>query len=105
VGYVCTHVPVERSIKYIASCYQRDCLNVAAKQRTRKERERERERERRGELERESSANWTPEMRASFVMQISSGAAAEKRDGDSREKKRGIRVAGFSNLSETPTPL
>jgi len=40
------------------------------------------------ETERESSANWTPEMRASFVMQIPSAALAEKRNGDSRGKKK-----------------
>lgn len=39
------------------------------------------------ETERESSANWMPEMRASFVMQIPSAALAEKRNGDSREKR------------------
>lgn len=40
------------------------------------------------ETESELSANWTPEMRASFVMQIPSAAFAEKRNSDSREKKR-----------------
>jgi len=84
---VCTYIRfrIERPIKYITAWYQRDCSNIAAKQR-------------------ESSANWTPEMRASFVMQIPSAVLAEKRNG-SREKKRGIRVADFSNLSETPAPL
>lgn len=61
------------------------------------------------ETERESSANWTPEMRASFVMQIPSAALAEKRNGVIRGKKsereREIRVAAFSNLSEMLAPL
>jgi len=52
VTYVRTHVPVERSIKYIAACYQRDCLKPRNREREKNETEREREKERERERER-----------------------------------------------------